>query len=365
MTSLWKQFVICAVLIGAAGLAWQNRVDLSAVLGVSAAPAEQRGRERSDGIPVIVAATELTQDDRTLSAIGTGFAARSVTLRAPSDGEITELNIAPGRRFAQGDTLVALEDSDERFAVSLAEARFTRARDELDRIRRLQDSGVAAAARLEQVMSDFAVAEIELDRAREALANRVLRAPFDGITGLALVEVGDRISANDPIGSYDDRSSILLEFDVPEALLGRVTIGLGVTARTPSVEARSFAGQISAINSRIDATTRTARVRAMIDNSEDLLRPGASFTLDLDLPGSTFPAVPELALQFSEGALHVWRVRDGAAERVAVTLVRRRAGLVIVDGPLADGDLVVVEGTQRLRNGRAVSVLNDPAEANS
>lgn len=314
---------------------------------------------------MIVAQTTTVQDDRTFSAIGTGFAFRAITLRAPSSGEITEFNITPGRRFAEGDTLMRLEDADERFAVSLAQARFDRARGERDRYSRLQDSGVAATARLEQVQTDFQVAKIELERAQEELGNRVLRAPFDGITGLASVEIGDRIATDDMIGNFDDRSRILVEFDLPEALLGRVSIGLGVTATTPSVEGRAFQGEISAIDSRVNAATRTARVRASIDNTADLLRPGASFALQLDLPGNTYPAVPELALQFAQGALHVWRVAENTAERVEVRLVRRRAGLVIVDGPLAKGDLIVVEGTQRLRGGGAVQVLNTPQDPQS
>ncbi|KIN61782.1 Multidrug efflux pump, membrane fusion protein (MFP) family [Sulfitobacter noctilucae] len=359
MTSFWKQLVICAVLIAGAALSWQNREGLMNLWRASAAPAPQR-QAQADGIPVIAAQTTSVQDDRSLSTIGTGFAFRSITLRAPASGAITEFNIAPGRNFAQGDILMRLEDADERFAVSLAQARLNQASDERDRFSRLQGSGVASASRLEEVQTNFQVAKIEFERAEEDLSNRVLRAPFDGITGLASVEIGDRIATDDTIGNYDDRSSILVEFDLPEALLSRVSIGLGVTARTPSVEGRSFEGQISAIDSRINPTTRTARVRVAIDNTADLLRPGASFALQLDLPGDTFPAVPELALQFADGALKVWRVTESVTEQVEVRLVRRRGGLVIVDGPLSEGDLVVVEGTQRLRSGTKVNVLNAP-----
>lgn len=367
MTSFWKQLAICLVLIAGAGLSWQYRDDITQLWGqaTSSPPAPQRSQDRAAGTPVIVASTRIMQDDRTLSVIGTGFAARSITLRAPSSGEITELDIGPGRRFVEGDVLMRLDDVDARFAVSLAQRRFDQASDERARFRRLQDSGVAAAARLEQVETDFQVARIELERAQEALENRVLRAPFDGVTGLGSVEVGDRIATDDTIGTFDDRSIILVEFDVPEALLGRVSIGLGLIATTPSAQAREFVGQVSAIDSRLNAATRTARVRASIDNTADLLRPGASFALRLDLPGSDFPAVPELALQFSEGSLNVWRVAEGVAQRVDVRLVRRRAGLVIVDGPLAEGDLIVVEGTQRLRSGSAVNVLNMPKEPSS
>ncbi|MFK7762927.1 MAG: efflux RND transporter periplasmic adaptor subunit [Roseobacter sp.] len=367
MTSFWKQLIICILLVTATTLAWQYHPQLLSTVGFAPQTADDpaKSQKRSEGTPIIVAQTISMRDDRTFSAIGTGFALRSITLRASSDGEIEGFNVTPGREFAAGEMLMQLEDRDEQFAVSLAQTRLDRARDERDRYSQLQVSGVAAIARLEDVETDFQVATIELDRALEALDKRVLRAPFDGITGLASVELGDRIETGDAIGRFDDRRAILVEFDLPEALLGRVSIGLEVSATTPSVEGRSFDGQVSAIDSHVDPATRTARVRAEINNASDLLRPGASFALELELPGNPFPAVPELALQFSEGALLVWRVTEGMAEPVTVRLVRRRAGLVIVDGPLAEGDLIVVEGTQRLRRGSAVHVLNTPQEQNS
>ena len=366
-TAFWKQLVVSCVLIIGAGLTWQFRAELTDYFIASAGDAKSASarQDRTIGTPVIVAKTTSLRDDQRFSAIGTGLAFRSVTLRAPSSGEITMLSAASGRRFAQGETLMRLEDADERFTLTLAEARLDRAMDERDRYMRLENSGVAATVRFQEAQTSFKVVQIELEQARDMLDGRILRAPFDGIPGFASVEIGDRIAAGDPVASFDDRSRILVEFDLPEALLGRVSVGLPVLADTPSAAGRSFDGEISAIDSRVSAATRTARVRASIDNSEDLLRPGASFALQLDIPGETFPAVPELALQFSQGSLHVWRVADGTAEKVPVRLVRRSAGTVIVDGPLQQGDRVVVEGTQRLRPGAAVQVLNTPTEPSS
>lgn len=366
-TALWKQLALSAVLVAVAGAGWHFRSDVagiwtSSTVGPSNSPAKASERR---GTPVIVAEVKNVRDDLTFSAIGTGLALRSVTLRAPSGGEITALEIASGRRFSTGDTLMKLEDTDERLAVALAEARLERATSERNRYRALQDTGAAAAARIEQAQTDFEVARIELEKARADLEDRVLRAPFDGVTGLAAVEAGDRISPDDPISGFDDRSLILVEFDVPEALLGRIAPGQKVSAQTPAAEGLVFDGEVTAIDSRVDAGTRTARVRAAIDNRSDRLRPGASFALRIELPGQTYPAVPELALQFSRGALHVWRVAAGKTEQVPVRLVRRRAGLVFVDGPLADGDSVVVEGTQRLRPGVSVDVLNMPIRGGS
>ena len=362
----WKQAVVSAVLLAGAAGTYVYRGELAVLVSPGAAAEGPKGQGRSSvGTPVIVAGVDMVPDDLTYSAIGTGFALKSVTLRAPSSGEIVELAIAPGRRFAAGETLLQLDDTDMRLALDLAEARLSRATSERDRYRRLQDTGVTAQVRLEEVLTDFRVAQIGLEQAKADLADRTLRAPFDGVAGLASVEVGDRIAIDDTISSFDDRSQILVEFDVPEAFLGRISHGQDVVATTPSVEDRAFEGQITAIDSRVDAATRTARVRAAIDNAGDALRPGASFALDISLPGKEFPAVPELALQFSRGTLHVWRVKDGAAEQVEVRLVRRRAGMVIVDGALTPQDRVVIEGTQRLRPGTAVEVLNSDVDANT
>lgn len=365
-TSFWKQLIVCAALLAGAWLGWQNRIEVKALWSGqnTAAPSATERQTGRNGTPVITGTTITIQDDLSFTTIGTGFAARSITLRAPSSGKIIALEIAAGARFAQGDVVMRLDDDDQRFAVSLAQARFERATSDRDRFRQLQNAGTAATVRYEETQTEFALTEIELERARADLDDRVLRAPFDGIAGLSPVEVGDRIAVDDTVAAFDDRSVILVEFDLPEALLGRVKLGLPLKASTPSAEGRNFDGQIAVIDSRIDAATRTARVRASIDNAGDLLRPGASFSLRLDLPGETFPAVPELALQFADGTLHVWRVVDETAERVPVRLVRRRGGNVIVDGPLSEGDRIVVEGTQRLRPGAAVVVLN-PAEETS
>jgi RND family efflux transporter MFP subunit len=219
-----------------------------------------------------------------------------------------------------------LEDRDERLAVDLAEARYARAGSERDRYRALEGTGATAAARIEQAETDYEVARIELEKARADLADRVLARALRRGRGAGGSGTGDRVSADDTIAGFDDRSAIQVEFDLPEALLGRVTPGLAVTARTPAVENSTFDGEISAIDSRVSATTRSARVRAKIDNSSDQLRPGASFSLTLDLPGPTYPTVPELALQFSQGSLNVWRVRGDEAEQVPVALMRRRDG---------------------------------------
>jgi RND family efflux transporter MFP subunit len=137
-----------------------------------------------------------------------------------------------------------------------------------------------------------------------------------------------------------------------------------VEATTPGFADRTYTGEVTFINSRIDPVMRTVLVRAKFANADDELRPGMSFTVHVELPGEMHPMVPELALQWGRAGAYVWRVTNGKAEQVPVRSVRRRDGFVLVEGDITPGDLVVVEGVQRLRPGRPV-LFTDPGNGAS
>jgi RND family efflux transporter MFP subunit len=314
-------------------------------------------RARSRQHPVIVAPVARANDDVTVAVVGTGRALRSITLRSEASGRIDNLQIEPNKTVLKGDVLVELEDDAEQLALELAQTRLAEAKRVQDRARALMDRGVVADARITEVETAARVARLEVERAQQALRDRTVRAPFNGVLGIPLVDEGSWVDSDDDIASFDDRSVILVEFDLPQAVLPRVDVGIDVEALTSVQNARVFSGQVTAIDSRVDEQSRTARVRVAVPNPDDELRPGASFTIRLELSGPEYFVVPELALLFAREGLHVWRIKDGKAERIPVQLVRRRDGQVLVDGALEVDDQVVVEGTQRLRQGDPVNVL--------
>ena len=360
--SIWKQVALSLAIGLVVAGAWHQQDVLRTALGLAAESSGDRaGGERRGGrsIPVIVTHVGTGEDAVEFTAVGTGRAQRSVMLRSEDSGKVVSMKLAPGKRFKAGDVVMRLDNAEQKLAVELARTRKDQADRIFKRFDQLRQSGNAAAARLDEVKSAAEIARIELDQALEAQENRYLRAPFDGVSGLASVEAGARVSTDTEIASFDDRSVLLVEFDLPEALLGRVREGMPVTATTPSSPQNNYSGKVVALDSRIVASSRSAKARVAIRNEGDKLRPGASFTVTLQLLGKTYPLVPELAVQFSRGTLHVWRVRDGTAEQVEITMIRRQSGAVLVEGPLEVGDPVVVEGTQRLSNGAAVTVLDE------
>ena len=219
---------------------------------------------------------------------------------------------------------------------------------------------------IDEADSGVRLAEIEWRQAREALADRTLHAPFAGVVGIAEVEAGDRVGTDTVVTTLDDRRRLLVAFELPEAYAARVKVGQALTVSNPAFGERRFSGRIALVDSRVDAGTRSLRMRAEVPNGEDLLRPGMSFQVRLTLPGERHAAVPELALQWGRDGAYVWTERDGKAAQVAVRPVKRIDAQVLVEGSLKAGDRVVVEGVQRLSAGRPVQAVSDaPAAAAS
>lgn len=360
--ALGAQIVLSAILVAAAVWFVTERETAYAFLGLGSPEPKRTAPSVDPSVPVIVAEVAGRTDDVELRAVGTGTARRSVTLQAEVAGQVEQLMFDAGTAVVAGAPLLVLDDREERLALELAEVQLADAMRNVERLSRLRERGSTPVVTLEDAQTAAEVARIERDRAAEALAKRTVRAPFTGVTGIQQVDVGARIDEQSPITNLDDRSTLRVEFDVPEEYISRLEVGTEVAASTPAFPDRQFDGRIDEIDSRIDPLSRTARVRAEIDNDDDLLRPGMSFVVTALLPGKKRAAIPQLSLQWDREGAYVWRIVEGKAERVHVRLIRRTAGKALVEGGLEPGDIVVVEGVQRLRVGRPVKAVGGGAE---
>jgi RND family efflux transporter MFP subunit len=304
--------------------------------------------------PVIVTPVGLTSNAAVVEAVGTGDAVKAVTLYPEAAGRVAGILFEAGDRVKQGDALLRLDAEDEELALQLSQVRLQDARQQLDRYENTAPSGAVSTSEVDQARTAVAAAKIELAQAELALRKRTLKAPFDGIIGIPDVEIGDRVSTTTAITSLDDRSTLLVDFEIPEAFAQGVRQGDDFKATTWALPGETFQGRVASLASRIDPQTRTLRVRGRIENPDDVLRTGMSFNIRLPLQGRNQPSVPSIAVQWDRRGAYVWRIVDSTAERVEVNVLKREDQWILVDAPLSPGDEIVVEGVQRLQPGREV-----------
>jgi RND family efflux transporter MFP subunit len=329
---------------------------LGALAVAGCSDSSQTPRAAADaGVPVIVEPLRFEAARTRAEAVGTSRAVLSAELYPAASGEVTGVSFEPGQFVREGDILVELDSRKEALAVEQAALQLEDAERLYDRYRRSAGSGAVVPTALDAARTAAELAQVELRRARIALEDRTVRAPFDGYAGSTDIDRGDRITPDTPITTLDDRSHLFVSFDIPEIFVGELAPGDEVTLETWGAATPRVAGSIVDIGSRIDPQTRTFVVRAKVDNSGDRLRPGMSFRVAVDLVGEMYAVIAETGVQWGTDGAYVWSVSDGKADRRAVRIIERREGHVLVDGDLASGDIIVVEGVQRMRDGIDVS----------
>lgn len=370
MLGLFKRYGFAAVV--AIGLALMALVVVGKVAfdsvgeAVSAGSSGPPGAGGPGGATTIVAATVgMHTFTDGLQAIGTAQARESIVLTPKVADTIRAIRFDSGDRVRRGQVLVEMSSVEQ--AADLAEVRAANqaAQEELRRYQELYDRGFASQARLDSVRASAEAAEARLNAGGSRIADRTIRAPFAGVVGLRTASPGEFMRPGDQIGTLDDVTEIKLDFDVTETQLARVATGVEIVARTAAYPDRTFTGEIANVDSRVDPATRTVRVRAMLPNTDEVLRPGMLMTVEVRSNPRETLAIPEIAILDQADGAFVYRVAPGdggpSAELVRIRAGTRSGGMAEVLEGLSLGDSVITEGIQSVRPGQPVQIATPSA----
>lgn len=312
---------------------------------------------------VVTATVALHAFSDAIQAIGTAQARESILITPKAADTIRAIRFDSGDRVRAGQVLVEMANVEQAAGLDEARAANEAAQEELRRFQELYDRGFASQARLDTVRAAANAAEARLDAGSARIADRTLRAPFAGVVGLRTASPGQYVRPGDRIGTLDDVSEVKLDFDVTETQISRLRPSVAISARTAAYPERTFTGEIANVDSRIDATTRTVRVRALLPNRDGALRPGMLLTVEVRSNPRQALAIPEIALlEHAEGP-SVFRIVDGAAQMARVEIGQRSSGMAEVLSGLSAGDRVITEGVQSVRPGQSVRVQGEPGSA--
>lgn len=175
--------------------------------------------------PVVAQPVQMVAEQTEVEAIGTARAATAAELFPEAAGMVKAVRFTAGDYVRRGEPLVLLDDRREQLAVRLASVAVAEASQLLARYRRIEDTGALSASQIEAGETAVQSAQIELEQARVALADRTVRAPFSGHMGIPQIDRGDRVSTTTLIGTIDDRSRLFIDFPAPEASFDRLRPG--------------------------------------------------------------------------------------------------------------------------------------------
>lgn len=317
----------------------------------------ESGRERpASAVNTVLPQLDTVQD--VVKAVGSLQAPNAVELTTEVSGRVVRLNLGAGRRVAEGDVLLQLDDRQARADLQVINARLGDARRQLERAQRLRSNNSVSQSQVDELRTAVDVAEAQRQAAQVRLENHRITAPFAGVVGLSDISVGAYVTAGTTVTTLDTTDRMELGFAIPERFLGAVTLGQQVRGSTPAYPDRSFRGELVELGSRVSELSRSLPVRALIDNGDGLLRPGQFMSATLTLREREALVIPEQAVMVRGDEQYVFVAEDGVARRTSVTLGSRMPGLVEVASGLGPEDAVIVTGQDRLSSGDRIRVLD-------
>ncbi|KUJ79636.1 efflux RND transporter periplasmic adaptor subunit [Microbulbifer flavimaris] len=301
-----------------------------------------------------------------LSAVGSLRAVNGVEVTTQAEGVVSNIYFKSGETVEAGALLVELTAEPERAQLKVLEAELQLARRDYDRIKKLHGRGVTTDAELDDALSTLeqVLASIEVQRA--TVAERRVKAPFSGQLGIRQVDLGENISPGDPVVSLQQLSPIYADFSLPEQHFAQLQVGQTISLRTGAYPERRFAGQVTAIDPRIDNESRNFLVQATLPNDGQELRPGmyADVTLELAAERSVL-VVPRTAIRFAPYGNSVFVLQEATegegyvANRRVVQTGEERGDLVEILKGVEAGQQVATSGLLKLRNEGAVIINNE------
>lgn len=316
-----------------------------------------------------------------LPAIGTLKAFQGVDLTAEVQGTVQQVLFQSGEKVSLGQPLLQLDSQVEQAILATALAVRNLAQVEFQRGKNLAVKQAISKSEFDRLNAELLKAEASVAQLQASLDKKRILAPFAGTIGIRQVDVGDYLSPGNSVATLQDLSKLYVDFFLPEQTVPLLALGQRVRLNVAAYPGEVFEGEISAINPKVEETTRNLQVRAMLPNPEGKLLPGMFANLDVLLPGEKpVIVVPETAITYTLYGNSVYVIGEkkdekgtvvkddkGQAqllvERRFVETGERRDGQVVVLKGLKAGEQVVTAGQLKLDNGAHVSIVDDQAQA--
>ncbi len=358
------------------------------LVGKSEPPPEPWRRGGWDQMPttVRVVAAAVSDLDVAIKSIGTVTPLNTVTVRSRVEGVLTKVHFSEGAEVKQGDLLAEIDPQPYRAKLAQAEgtlqqnrAQLENAKADLQLYEKLWEQDSIARQQLssqqalvEELQGTIQANKAEVEDARLQLSWTRIEAPIAGKLGLRRMDAGNLVNTGDGDGlvTITQMRPITVTFTVPEQHVGALRSAfasgkpLQVEALDRSEQQVLASGELTTLDNQIDTATGTLKVKAQFANADDALFPNQFVNVRLGL--STLAdaiTIPSDAVQHGANGTYVYVVTGAKAHIRPIELGPTSNELVAVEAGLQAGELVVLEGLDRLRDGKEVIIPKATADS--
>jgi membrane fusion protein, multidrug efflux system len=211
-----------------------------------------------------------------------------------------------------------------------------------------------------EVRKGDVIATVDRDEVGFKYEKAPVESPLSGVVGRTYVDRGTSVTPQTPVALVVNLDSVKIRLDIPEKYIARIAVDQPAQVRVDAYP-EAFTGRVTRISPVVDVATRTAPIEIRVPNPGHRLKPGmfARARLVMEQRMNAQVVLREAVLGRAPGQ-HVYVVADGVAKEQPVKLGLYQGGEYEVLEGLSQGDLVVIMGQQRLRNGSKVLVEEDP-----
>lgn len=306
----------------------------------------------------------------TLEAIGSITAVQGVNITPEVAGTVSEIAFESGAIVKKGDLLVRLDTSTEEAQLRAIEAQANLARINAERIRQLRADNTVSQSELDTAEATLKQAQANADAIKAAIEKKTIRAPFDGKLGIRQVNLGEYLDTGKHIVSLQALTPVYADFWLPQQDLARLKTGMRVLVTTDTYTNQPFEGVLTAINPDLNISTRSIRLQATLENTNQLLRPGMFARVEVLLPVEqkvlVIPATAILSAPYGDSVYVIEKSTNVATDGFVVRQQfvktgRGRGDFISVQNGLRPGEKVAASGVFKLRN--RMSVVENNAVA--
>ncbi len=315
-------------------------------------------------------------------SIGTITAARGVDLSSEIAGIVRNVNFKSGQDVKAGEILVQLNADSE-----TAQLNALQASAEISAITLKRNQAQLAIQAISQAQVDNDKADLTNKLAlvagqKAAVRKKTIRAPFAGRVGISTINPGQYVNPGDKIVTLQTINPIRVSFYVPQRQIGLIAKNQVIQATSDAFAGQVFDGKITAINPKVDPTTRNLQVEATIDNTAGKLLPGMFVNTVVNAGAQkNYLTLPQTAITYNPYGSTVFVVKKASAKKdkdgklqpaegldvkqIFVTTGETRGDQIAILSGLQEGQQVVTSGQVKLKNDTPVVINNSVQPANS